>query len=83
MAEKRKGTTARGAAKKAVARKNAAPRVAAKKAGLEKPASPEERYRLIQEAAYLKAEKEGFNCDPSECWLVAEAEVDARIASSR
>jgi hypothetical protein len=113
MAEKRKGTTARGttkkagnrkeapsqgtpqnaaaprssgqqgAAKKAAARKNAAPRVAAKKSGLEKQASPEERYRLIQEAAYLKAEKEGFNCDPSECWLIAEAEVDAQLANSR
>jgi hypothetical protein len=29
------------------------------------------------------AEKEDFNCDPSECWLVAEAEIDARLASSR
>jgi hypothetical protein len=38
---------------------------------------------LIQEVAYLKAEKEGFNCDPSECWLIAEAEVDAQLANSR
>ena len=98
MAEKRKGTTARGAAKKVAARKSAAPkaaakkvaarksaapRVAAKKAGPEKQTSLEERFRLIQEAAYFKAEKEGFNCDPSECWLVAEAEIDARLASSR
>jgi hypothetical protein len=83
MAEKQKGTTARGAAKKAAARKSAAPKVAAKKAGPEKQTSLEERFRLIQEAAYFKAEKEGFNCDPSECWLVAEAEIDARLASSR
>ncbi len=98
MAEKQKGTTARGAAKKAAARKSAAPRVAAKKAAARKSAAPrvaakkagpekqtslEERFRLIQEAAYFKAEKEGFNCDPSECWLVAEAEIDARLASSR
>jgi hypothetical protein len=98
MAEKQKGTTARGAAKKAAARKSAAPkvaakkaaarksaapRVAAKKAGSEKQTSLEERFRLIQEAAYFKAEKEGFNCDPSKCWLVAEAEIDARLASSR
>lgn len=112
MAEKRTGTTARGAtkkagnrkkapsqgasqnaaasrnngrqgaAKKASARKNAAPRVAAKKAGPEKQTSPEERYRLIQELAYFRAEQEGFNCDPSECWLIAEAEVDARLADS-
>jgi hypothetical protein len=32
---------------------------------------------LIQEVAYFKAEQEGFNCDPLECWLIAEAEVDA------
>ena len=72
-----------GAVKKAAARKNAAPRRAAKKTGLEKQPSPEERYRLIQEAAYFKAEKEGFNCDPSKCWLIAEAEVDAQLANSR
>jgi hypothetical protein len=103
MAEKRKGTTARGAAKKAgnrkkaptqgiqqkgaakkaTARKTAAPKGTGKKAGFEERTSPEERFRLIQEAAYFKAEKEGFNRDPSECWLVAEAEVDARLASSR
>jgi hypothetical protein len=98
MVENQKGTTARGAAKKTAARKSAAPRVAAKKAtarkkatpraaakkaGLEKQISLEERFRLIQEAAYLKAEKEGFNCDQSECWLIAEAEVDARLAGSR
>jgi len=83
MAQKQKRTTAQGAAKKAAARKKAAPKGTGKKAGLEKQASPEERLRLIQETAYFKAEKEGFDCDPSECWLVAEAEIDARIASSR
>jgi len=83
MAEKRKGTAARGAAKKAAARKKAASKGTGKKAGLEIQTSPEERFRLIQETAYLKAEREGFNSDPSDCWLVAEAEVDARLTSSR
>jgi len=98
MAEKQKGTAARGAAKKAAARKSAAPKAAAKKAAARKNAAPkaaakkngpekqtslEERFRWIQEAAYFKAEREGFNCDQSECWLAAEAEVDARLASSR
>ena len=83
MAEKQKGTTARGAAKKAAARKNAAPRAAAKKNGPERQASMEQRFRWIQEAAYFRAEKAGFNCDQSECWLAAEAEIDARLASSR
>ena len=79
----RKKAAPRVAAKKAAARKNAAPKAAAKKNGPEEQTSPEERFRLIQEAAYFKAEKEGFIHDPSECWLVAEAEVDARLASSR
>jgi hypothetical protein len=71
------------AAKKAGARKNATPRAAAKKNGSEKQISLEERFRWVQEAAYFKAEREGFNCDQSECWLAAEAEIDARLASSR
>ena len=77
-----KSSEPRGAAKKAAARKNAAPRAAAKKARPARHTSPEERYLLIQEAAYLRAEKEGFTCDPSECWLMAEAEVDSRLADS-
>ena len=78
----RKNAAPKVAAKKAAVRKSAAPRVAAKKTGPEKQTSLEERFRLIQEAAYFKAEKEGFNCDPSECWLVAEAEIDARLANA-
>jgi len=78
-----KSTEERGAAKKAAARKNAAPSAVTKKARHAKRTSVEERHRLIQEAAYFMAEKEGFTRDPSECWLVAEAEVDARLADSR
>jgi hypothetical protein len=59
------------------------PRGAVKKPGSEMRTSPEERHRLIEQAAYFKAEKEGFACDPSTYWLVAEAEVDARLARSR
>jgi len=98
MAEKRKRTTARSAAKNAPARKNAAPKASAKNAparknaapkasakkkGPAKKISPEERFQLIQEAAYYRAEKMGFDCDRSECWLVAEAEVDARLTGAR
>jgi hypothetical protein len=94
----RKSAAPKGAAKKAAAKKNAAPRVAGKKAATRKSAAPraaakkngsekqtslEERFRWIQEAAYFKAEREGFNCDQAECWLAAEAEIDARLASSR
>ena len=53
-----KGGGPQGAAKRAAARKGAAPGVAAKKDGSRKRASPEERHRLIQQAAYFEAEKE-------------------------
>ncbi len=39
--------------------------------------SPEERYRLIAEAAYRRAEERGFvGGDPVADWLEAEREVD-------
>jgi hypothetical protein len=79
----RKSAAAKAIAKKAAAGKSAAPRAAAKNNGPERQISLEERFRWIQEAAYFKAEKAGFNCDQSECWLAAEAEIDARFASSR
>jgi hypothetical protein len=77
-----KKTAPRATAKKAAAKKPAAKRTA-KKATPAVQVSAEERYHMIQEAAYLRAEKEGFHCDPYQCWLTAEAEIDARLASSR
>jgi len=39
--------------------------------------TPEERYRMIAEAAYFLAEKRGFvDGDVAEDWLAAEAEID-------
>jgi hypothetical protein len=77
-----KDTAPKAASKKATGRKKAAPSRASKKVARKEPVSAEERYRMIQEAAYFRAEKEGFNGDPWKCWLVAEAEVDALLASS-
>ena len=42
----------------------------------------EERQRMIAEAAYLRAEAQGFTSDQREDWLMAEAEVDARLAKA-
>lgn len=40
----------------------------------------EERYRLIQEAAYYRAEARGFAAGHEiEDWVAAEAEVDAAV----
>ena len=77
-----KDTAAEATAKKAAGRKKSAPRRASKKAAPKGSISPEERYRMIQEAAYFRAEKDGFDCDPWKCWLVAEAEIDARLAGA-
>jgi hypothetical protein len=39
-----------------------------------------QRYSMIQTAAYLRAEKRGFrNGDPAQDWFEAEREVDAML----
>mgnify|MGYP003586257480 CR=1 FL=1 len=62
----------------AVAGKKAAP--AAKKLAR---VSAEERYKMIEQAAYFQAEKAGFQGDPQAHWVAAEAEVDALLAKKR
>ena len=76
--------TAPGAtATKAAGRTKRAPRRSSTKVAPQGPISPEERYRMIPEAAAVRAETDGFACDPWKCWLVAEAEIDAGLAGSR
>jgi rubrerythrin len=44
--------------------------------------SPEERQRMIAEAAYFRAEKRGFvGGDPVEDWIAAEKEVDKLLGT--
>jgi len=69
----------RRASKKAIPHTPTAAQPAAKATPTRRRVSPEERYRMIQEAAYYRAEREGFNGDPWKCWLVAEAEIDAQL----
>jgi len=38
-----------------------------------------ERHQMIAEAAYLRAESQGFRSDEREDWLFAEAEVDSLL----
>lgn len=46
--------------------------------------SPEERQRMIAEAAYFRALQRGFSGgDSVEDWLAAEHEVDERLLRSR
>lgn len=62
------------AAKKPVA-KAAAKAIAPKKTEI----SPEQRYKMIEEAAYFIAERHGFNGDSAYFWSLAEAEVNSRL----
>lgn len=50
--------------------------------GTDGQAVAETRRRMIAEAAYLRAERRGFEpFDPVEDWLQAEREVDERLGS--
>ncbi|MEW5905045.1 MAG: DUF2934 domain-containing protein [Pseudomonadota bacterium] len=92
-----KTTTAKPAAKKtttATTKKVAAAKPAAKPAAAKKPAvrktaaaklspTPEERYRMVQEAAYYIAEKHGFGGADMDYWIMAEAEIQTMISGKQ
>ncbi len=63
------------AAKKPAPQKEAP--VAAKPAPA--PISPEDRYKMIQDAAYFIAERHGFQGDSAYFWSLAEAEIKAQL----
>jgi len=57
---------------------------AAKMAGTRKLSgiTPEQRYRMIEEAAYYRAEHRAFaGGDPMQDWVQAEAEIAQRIGA--
>ncbi len=78
------------AAKKTSITKKAGPKAAGQKRsaaekGTRKAAQrilASERHQMIAKAAYLRAEAQGFTSDQREDWLVAEADVDARLAKA-
>lgn len=84
-----KPAAAKPAAKKPAAKPvakpaaKAAPKAApapAKPAPAAKPAvSAEERYKMVQDAAYFIAERHGFNGDSAYFWTLAEAEIAAQL----
>ena len=45
-----------------------------------KAVTPEERHKMVEQAAYFRAEKLGWQVDPHANWVAAEAEVDAILA---
>jgi hypothetical protein len=79
VAAPKKAAPKKAAAKKTVARKKAPAKTAATTP--KRIISAEERYRMVEEAAYYKAEARHFAPgDTGADWLAAEAEVDARLA---
>ena len=85
MKEVKKAPAKKAVAKAAPAKKpvaKVAPKAApvAKAVAAKKPqVSPEQRYRMIEEAAYFIAERHGFNGDSAYFWSLAEAEVNSRM----
>jgi hypothetical protein len=79
-----KKSPAKKAAPKAAAAPKPVAKVAPKAAAVAKPAaakpaiSPEQRYKMIEQAAYFIAERHGFNGDSAYFWSLAEAEVNNR-----
>lgn len=67
-------TAVPAAAKKPATRAKAAPR---KKA--DEP-TPEQRYKMVQDAAYFIAEKNGFVSGSMDYWIEAEAEIAAMLS---
>ena len=74
-----KKSPAKKAAPKAAAKKPAALSVAKAAPAAKSAISPEERYKMIQDAAYFIAERHGFNGDSAYFWSLAEAEISAKM----
>lgn len=69
------------APRKAAATTKAPARASTRKAASKSAVSPEQRYRMIQDAAYYIAEKHGFTGDNHAFWLQAEQEIDSELAA--
>jgi Protein of unknown function (DUF2934) len=61
------------------------PAVPAKAAPAKAPAalSPEQRYKMVQDAAYFIAERNGFKAGSMDYWIAAEAEITALLSSKK
>lgn len=46
------------------------------------PVTPEQRYQMIAEAAYFRAQRQGFGGNPAQDWAEAEAEIDRSLKHS-
>ncbi|HDL77686.1 MAG TPA: DUF2934 domain-containing protein [Lentisphaerae bacterium] len=81
-AKKKTTGSSTGARKKATRKATRRTATAAGTRRTRKTITNEERYKMIQTAAYLRAEKNGFSGDPVQYWLEAEKEIDDRLVAS-
>ena len=80
MKEVKKTPAKKAAPKAAPAKKSVAKPAAPKAAVAKKPElSPEQRYKMVQDAAYFIAERHGFSGDSAYFWSLAEAEISSRL----
>ena len=85
MKEVKKSPAKKAAPKAAAAKKPAAKAAPAAPVAKAAPAakkpelSPEQRYQMIQDAAYFIAERHGFSGDSAYFWSLAEAEINAKL----
>lgn len=75
----KKSTAAKKAAPKTTASKTAKPAATRKKSVKPAIITSEDRYKMIEVAAYYIAEKSGFGHDHMHYWLQAEQEIDAKL----
>ncbi len=68
------------ATKPAAAKKPAAKKPAAAKAVKSKKIGGEERYRMVEVAAYFLAERNGFKGSPVEYWTAAEIQISKLLS---
>lgn len=72
--------TATAAAKPVTAKKPATKKAAAPKAAKSIKIGGEERYRMIEVAAYFLAERNGFKGNPVEYWTAAEIQISKLLS---
>jgi hypothetical protein len=79
-----KGTASKPAAsKKPAVAKTAAAKPAPKSPEVGAIITGEQRYRMVAEAAYYRAELHQFMSDPLRDWIEAESEIAARLGDSK
>ena len=79
----KKPAAAKVAVKKAAAPKAAEKKPAAKRAGKAMNVTAEQRYRMVAEAAYYRAESNQFKSDPVRDWIEAESDIAALLSGKK